>query len=54
MGLQVYVVVMTIFGFGRIDSDVVVMTLWFEAQVGSVADVTYWVSGTKKDVRGRL
>lgn len=53
MGLQVYVVVMTIFGFGHIDSDEVVMTLWCEAQVGSVADVCYWISA-KKDVRRRL
>lgn len=48
MGLQVCVVVMTIFGFGHIDCDVVVMTLWCEAQAGSVADVCCGITSTKK------
>lgn len=48
MGLRVYVVVMTIFGLGHIDSDVVVMTLWCGAQAGSLADASYWILGAKK------
>jgi len=54
IGLQDYVVVMTICGVGRIDNGVVILTLLWEAQAGSAAVARYWISGTKKDVRGRL